>query len=87
MKSIHKKGDFHMATWFNKQSRLVQILLLLIPVVNWVVEILVRWSAFFKTKSLVTFIVAFLVTFLGLVFGWIDLLWCLLFKHLIFAKA
>ncbi len=76
-----------MATWFNKQSRLVQILLLLIPVVNWVVEILVRWSAFFKTKSLVTFIVAFLVTFLGLVFGWIDLLWCLLFKHLIFAKA
>lgn len=87
MKSIYKKGDFHMATWFNKQSRLVQILLLLIPVVNWVVEILVRWSAFFKTKSLVTFIVAFLVTFLGLVFGWIDLLWCLLFKHLIFAKA
>ena len=74
MKSIYKKGDFHMATWFNKQSRLVQILLLLIPVVNWVVEILVRWSAFFKTKSLVTFIVAFLVTFLGLVFGWIDLL-------------
>ena len=24
-----------MATWFNKQSRLVQILLLLIPFVNW----------------------------------------------------
>ena len=31
-----------MATWFNKQSRLVQIILLLIPIVNWVVEILVR---------------------------------------------
>lgn len=32
-----------MAVWFNKQSRLVQILLLLIPGVNWVVEILIRW--------------------------------------------
>lgn len=76
-----------MATWFNKQSRLVQIILLLIPVVNWFVEIIVRWSAFLKTKSVVTLVVAILVTFFGLFFGWIDLIWCLLFKHLIFAKA
>ncbi len=76
-----------MATWFNKQSRLVQIILLLIPVVNWVIEILVRWSAFLKTKSVLTLVVAILVTFLGLAFGWLDLVWCLLFKHLIFAKA
>ena len=76
-----------MATWFNKQSRLIQIILLLIPVVNWVVEILVRWTAFLKTKSLLTLIVAVLVTFFGLAFGWIDLIWCLLFKHLIFANA
>ena len=76
-----------MATWFNRQSRLVQIILLLIPVVNWVVEIVVRWSAFFKTKSIVTLLVAILVTFFGLAFGWIDLIWCLLFKHLIFANA
>ncbi len=76
-----------MATWFNKQSRLVQIILLLIPVVNWFIEIVVRWSAFLKTKSLVTLVVAILVTFFGLAFGWLDLIWCLLFKHLIFANA
>lgn len=76
-----------MVTWFNKQSRLIQILLLLIPVVNWIVEILIRWSAFFKSKSVITLIFAVLVTFLGLAFGWIDLIWCLLFKHLIFAKG
>lgn len=76
-----------MAKWFNKQSRLVQIVLLLIPVVNWFVEIVVRWSAFLKTKSGATLIFAILVTFFGLVFGWIDVVWCLLFKHLIFAKA
>lgn len=40
-----------MAVWFNKQSRLVQILLLLIPGVNWVVEILIRWSAFLHTEK------------------------------------
>ena len=76
-----------MAKWFNKQSRLVQIILLLIPVVNWVVEILVRWSAALQNKSLVQTVVAILVTFLGLAFGWIDLVWILLFKHMIFAKT
>lgn len=35
-------------TWFNKQSRLVQLILLLIPGVNWITEIVVRWSTFFK---------------------------------------
>ncbi len=29
-------------TWFNKQSRIVQLILLLIPVVNWIVELVVR---------------------------------------------
>ena len=76
-----------MATWFNKQSRLVQIILLLIPFVNWIVEICVRWSAFLKTKSIITLITAIVVTFLGVFVGWIDMIWCLLFKHLIFAKA
>ncbi len=76
-----------MATWFNKQSRLVQILLLLIPFVNWIVEICVRWSAFLKTKSILTLITAIIVTFGGLFVGWLDMIWCLLFKHMILAKA
>ena len=63
------------------------ILLMLIPVVNWITEILVRWSAFLKTRSLITLVMAILVTFFGLAFGWIDLIWILLFKHLIFARA
>lgn len=69
-------------TWFNKQSRLVQILLLLIPVVNWITEILVRWSTFLKKPTLLRLIVCLLVTVLGLAFGWIDLIWVLLFKKL-----
>ena len=76
-----------MAKWFNKQSRLVQIILLLIPVVNWVVEVLVRWSAFLKKGNPITLITAIVVTFFGLFIGWLDCIWCLLFKHMIFAKA
>ncbi|MCM1131536.1 MAG: hypothetical protein NC310_05720 [Roseburia sp.] len=72
-----------MEKWFEKQSRLVQILLLLIPVVNWIVEVLVRWSHALRKGSLVKYLVAIVVTFLGLFIGWVDMIWCLLFKHLI----
>ena len=72
--------------WFNKQSRLVQILLLLIPFVNWVVEILVRFSVALRTKSLVHVLVAVLIIVVGLPFGWLDLVWILLFNHMLLAK-
>ena len=76
-----------IATWFNKQSRIIQIILLLIPVVNWITEILVRWSSFLKTKNPINLIAAIVVTFFGLFIGWLDIVWCLVFKHMIFAKA
>ena len=77
-----------MAKWFYKQNFLVQLILLLIPGVNWVIEIGVRWSAYFKTNKLLTLVVAILVTIpSGIIIGWVDLVWLLLFRHLIFAKA
>ena len=67
-------------TWFNKQSRLVQILLLLIPVVNWIVEIFVRWQTWLKKGGLIRLVVCLLVTLpTGIAFGWLDLIWVLLF--------
>lgn len=72
-----------MEKWFEKQSRLVQILLLFIPVVNWVVEVGVRWSHALRKGSLLKYLIAILVTFTGLFFAYLDMLWCLLFKHLI----
>lgn len=73
-----------MEKWFEKQSRLVQILLLLIPGVNWVVEVLVRWSHALRKGSLVKYLIAIFVTVFGIIVGWVDVIWCLLFKHLIF---
>lgn len=74
-----------MEKWFEKQSSFVQILLLLIPGVNWVVEVLVRWSHALKKGTLVKYLIAILVTIpSGIIVGWLDMIWCLLFKHLIF---
>lgn len=75
--------------WFNNQSRLVQIILLLIPFVNWLVEIVVRWSCFLEAKNHKVFylLVALVYTVFGMPLGWIDLIWCLLFKHLLLANA
>lgn len=76
----------NFAKWFYKQGILMQVILLLIPVVNWFVEILVRWSAWMKTKNLITLVVAIVVTFGGVIIGWLDIIWLLLFGHLLFAK-
>ena len=73
-----------MEKWFEKQSRLVQVILLLIPGVNWVIEVLVRWSHALRKGSLFKYLIAIVVTVFGAFVGWLDLVWCLLFKHLIF---
>ncbi len=74
--------------WFNSQSVLLKAILLLIPVVNWVVELLIRLSVMLRTKS-VLHIVVFIV-FLCVGWGWflgvIDFIYMLVTGHLIFAE-
>ena len=70
-------------TWFNKQSKVVQVILLLIPFVNWVVEVIVRWSTISKKGGLVRLIVCLVVTIGGAIIGWLDAIWVLLFNHLV----
>ena len=67
--------------WFNNQSRLIQILLLLIPIVNWVVEVLVRLSAVLRKASVVN-IVGIVLAIVCPFWGWVDLIWILLFNKL-----
>ena len=62
-----------MEKWFNKQERLVQVLLLLIPVVNWVVEVLIRWPQYSKKNSLPRLVLAIIATVpTGIAIGWVD---------------
>ena len=88
--------------WFNKQSILVKIILLLIPGVNWIVELLVRWSSVLRTKNIVYVLIAIFITSMPLSFVYafwkivviiiggilylIDLLWVVLFNHMFLAK-
>ena len=66
--------------WFNSQSRLVQLILLLIPIVN----CLVRLSALIKkqsAKNVIGFIL-FLIPW-GVFLAWCDLIWVLIKNKLI----
>ena len=70
-------------TWFNKQSKLIQILLLVIPGINWVTEVLVRWSTWSKKGGLIRLVICILVTIpSGIIVGWLDAVWVLLFDRL-----
>jgi len=75
-----------MERWFEKLPRILQVILLLIPGVNWVIEVLVRWNHAARKNSLFKYLIAIIVTVFGLVFGWVDVVWCLLFKHMIFCN-
>ncbi|MBR3890856.1 MAG: hypothetical protein IKJ30_02130 [Bacilli bacterium] len=74
--------------WFNKQSRLIQVILLVIPFVGWFVELGVRLSVALRTKDIIHILVFVLFLLVG--WGWIlnliDLIYLVLKGHLILAK-
>ena len=72
-----------MDKWFHSQNKLIQVLLLIIPFVNWIVEIVVRWSAALRQGSVVKIVIALVVTILGVVIGWLDAIWTLITNKLI----
>lgn len=73
--------------WFNKQDRLLQVILLIIPFVGWVVELLVRLSVMLRKKDVVSIVVFILFVVVG--WSWIlcviDLVYLVLKGHLILA--
>lgn len=77
---VKKENKMNFDKWFNSQSRLVQVILFIIPVVGWIVEILVRLSAFLRKQSGTNLIGLLLFVFLG--WAWlpvvIDLVYLIL---------
>ena len=73
-----------MDTWFHNRNKIVQVLLLIIPVVNWFTEILVRWTAWLKRGGVIRFFICIFVTIpTGLIIGWLDAIWTLIFNKLL----
>ena len=70
---------------FNSLPRLVQILLLLIPGINWITEVIVRVSAALHGKAGKQIIVLILaiIPVTGVILGYVDLFSCLIQKRLI----
>ena len=76
-----------MAKKFQKLSLLVKIILLLIPVVNWITEIVVRVSALLEKPDLMN-IVGFIIAIpFGIIVGWVDIVCVILTGHLFLAKV
>lgn len=73
--------------WFNSQSTLLKVILLIIPFVGWVVELLVRLSVALRKKDAVSIVVFVLFLLIG--WGWflclIDLIYMIVTGHLLFA--
>ena len=82
-------GGFAMTfdKWFNKQSTLLKVILLILPFVGWVVELLVRLSVMLRTKSGLHIVVFVLFVVVG--WAWIlciiDLIYLVLKGHLFLA--
>ena len=74
--------------WFNSQTTLIKAILLLLPIVGWVCEVLVRLSVMLKTKSVehIVVFVLFVVVGWGWFLGLIDFIYLLLKGHLILAE-
>ena len=53
--------------WFEEQSLLIKVILLILPVVGWVVEVLVRLSAFLRKNSTVNLV----GLIIGIIGNWI----------------
>lgn len=73
--------------WFNSQSTLLKVILLILPIVGWIVECLVRLSVALNKKDLVSILVflLFLLVGWGWILGVIDLVYLILKGHLILA--
>ncbi len=74
--------------WFYSQSKLVQVILLIIPFVGWIMELLIRLSVMLRTKSVLHIVVFVLFIVVG--WGWflnlIDLIVLLVTGKLLLAE-
>lgn len=73
--------------WFNNQSLLIKVVLLILPFVGWIVEFLIRLSVALDKKDVISIVVFLLFLFLG--WSWIiviiDLVYLIIKGHLLFA--
>ena len=68
--------------WFEEQSLLIKVILLVIPFVGWVMEILIRISAFLRKNSTINLVGLIIGVIGGLIWAIVDLVVLLVKGHL-----
>ena len=58
--------------WFNKQNQVVKIILIILPIVGWIMEVLIRISVYLRQKNNMDLVL--LILFLLLGWSWIPLI-------------
>lgn len=58
-----------MVEWFNKQSNIVKFILLILPLVGWICEVVIRWSIVITKGGVLNIVLAIVYTFIG--WAWI----------------
>ena len=67
--------------------RAVQVILLVIPGVNWITEIVVRWSVVLHGENgPLSILWAVLASLFGIVLGYVDAVFCIVLKHPVFIQ-
>lgn len=80
------KGEKEMQfdKWFKKQSKLIRVLLLIIPGLNYFIEIFLRASICMRTKSIISIIFAVIAIIpSGIALGIIDAICTILFDSVL----
>ena len=82
-------GFTSFAKSFEQLPLLIKVILLLIPGVNWIVEILVRLASFLgkgDAFNLLGLILA-IIPPTGILLGWLDIIWIIFFGRYFLQKA
>ena len=74
--------------WFYKQNTLIKFIRLIIPLVGWIMELLIRLSVALRTKSVlhIVVLILFIVLGWGIILEIIDLVYLLLTGKLLLAE-
>lgn len=71
---------------FRDLPKLVRILLLLIPILNWITEVVIRWNHAKREGTNFYLALAIIYTFFGQILGFVDLIYNIVYDKLLFME-
>ena len=78
-----------MIEWFNKQNNIVRGILLLIPLLGWILEMVIRWTYYANNKDNSTnllFAILYTIPPTGYVLAIVDAVFLFIGKNMLFME-